>query len=141
MSSVFHNCLCCIVKDRHTNVYMHIFFSNLQVNAYKITHENYQSNVRHFKILCLFLLSQDGRFPPVVYWPTENGASKQFGTMIISNNISGVDRKNKKILFRELTLSVEDGDYVSLLCIHIFIIFSKNNSTFYNIPTILPIID
>ena len=35
--------------------------------------------------------------------------------MIISNNISGVDRKNKNILFRELTLSVEESDYVSLL--------------------------
>ena len=34
--------------------------------------------------------------------------------MIISNNISGVDLKNKNILFRDLELSVEESDYVSL---------------------------
>ena len=60
------------------------------------------------------LLLQKEVFCPVVYWPSENGTSKQFGTIIISNNIFGVDFKNKNILFRELELSVEDSDYVRL---------------------------
>ena len=44
--------------------------------------------------------------------------------MIISNNISGVDRKNKNIFFRELSLSVEDSDYVGLFFLQpLFIMF------------------
>ena len=65
------------------------------------------------------MLWQDGQFSAVIYWPTENGTTKQFGTMLISNNISGVDMKNKNILFRELTLSVEDSEYVSLIFLQI----------------------
>ena len=73
------------------------------------TEQNYE------KSKYLSFVSQIQKFCPVVYWPLEVGTSKQFGTIIISNNISGVDFKNRNILFRELELSVEDSDYVSLL--------------------------
>ena len=36
----------------------------------------------------------------------------ELGSMVISNNIYGVDSKNKNVYIRELELNTEDSDYV-----------------------------
>ena len=36
----------------------------------------------------------------------------ELGSMVISNNIYGVDSKNKYVYIRELELNIEDSDHV-----------------------------
>ena len=48
----------------------------------------------------------------MVYWPPEVGTSMEFGSMIIANNVYGIDSKNKNIHIRELEMRIGDTDYM-----------------------------
>ena len=46
------------------------------------------------------------------YWPPDVATSMELGSMIISNNVYGVDSKNRNIHIRELEISIDETDYV-----------------------------